>query len=262
MKWISHLPGCSSISVSGDVIERSLAIVADAPWLSDLSLNGHSGKQQRPLVDLAPLRAAGRLRKFSINNAAIDRRSLESLSELRSLTSLHLQDVDLSADGAHGLAALRHLRKFSASFIALPTDSIARLAELPRECDVSLACHSPDDALLAQIAAIPQLRGLTLVGGAATDRGLAAFRGHRRLQTLSCDRIAGVTDAALESIAMLTELQRLNLSEVSITNAGIMRLSNASNLIGLRLRGTRVTQEAVDLLRTQRPGLSVDWWLF
>jgi hypothetical protein len=74
------------------------------------------------------------------------------------------------------------------------------------------------------------------------DEYAAVMRSRPRVAVLQMAN-ADVTDATLEPIAGLQNLQELDLNDTQITDASLPRLAQLPKLQRLRLRGTKITDE-------------------
>ena len=104
------------------------------------------------------------------------------------------------------------------------------------------------DPDLANLAAFPQLRKLSLSHTAITDGGLAYLRGLAELQELTLFDVA-VTDAGLAHIEGLSKLRDLDLAATDITDAGLVQLAGLSHLETLSLHNTAITGAGLGHLR-------------
>lgn len=118
---------------------------------------------------------------------------------------------------------------------ALPGLRSVVLVALP-ECQLT-------DNGLEELARLPRLELLTIVGNRITDSGMVhvARMTALRVLTLNCN----VTDSGLELLAYLPNLERLDLTQTKITDAGIGHLQNFARLNTLVLNGTPITDEAL-----------------
>jgi uncharacterized membrane protein len=81
-----------------------------------------------------------------------------------------------------------------------------------------------DDDELANIGRFTQLTRLRLSHNELTDRTVASLRGLTRLERLKLYANPGITDASVDVLAALPALQRVDLWQTSITDAGLARL--------------------------------------
>lgn len=113
--------------------------------------------------------------------------------------------------------------------------------------------HRPDDNPPAEATAVEIL---TKLGGKITRDETSPGR-----PVITVDlRSAGVTDAALEHLTGMTQLQMLDLDNTPVTDAGLRHLEGLTQLNSLCLTRTRVTDAGLDHLKklTQLGAL----WLF
>jgi hypothetical protein len=133
-------------------------------------------------------------------------------------------------------------------------------------------------AALAEIAALPDVRTIMLVGLAFTDEAVAELGKCKKLTTLNLygtkatdkafvdlskvstlNRLsftgAGLSDKAMKEIAKLPELVFLEVTDAPITDNGLMDLRRAMNLRRLLLTNTRTTDRGVANLQALIPHL-------
>ena len=103
----------------------------------------------------------------------------------------------------------------------------------------------------------PRLRKLWLFETKITDAGLDHLKGLTQLQDLELHK-ARITDAGLKQLKGLTQLRELELYGTKITDAGLVHLRGLTNLRYLGLTGTQVTYPAVERLRQALPNCSVE----
>lgn len=88
------------------------------------------------------------------------------------------------------------------------------------------------------------------------DPWMKRIQGCHDLQVLALKK-AGITDAGLESLILLTDLRHLYLENTQVTDAGLTHLKKMKKLESVHLDGTRVTPAAIARLKTERPELRV-----
>jgi len=107
--------------------------------------------------------------------------------------------------------------------IAPPTLE-ALAAAAPEIVDLNLSGMSLDDAGLDVIGALPEATHLRLARNALTDAALEDLSASPHLAHLNLYGNAGITDAALDSLAKMTALRDVYLWQTSVTPAGAARL--------------------------------------
>ena len=85
---------------------------------------------------------------------------------------------------------------------------------------------------------------------------LAAIARHLHLQTLWLTK-TGVTDAGLADLQPLRQLRVLGLARTGITDAGLKHLAAIKSLREIWIYPTKVSEDAVDDLKTALPGVRV-----
>jgi hypothetical protein len=93
-----------------------------------------------------------------------------------------------------------------------------------------------------------EVRAVSLWGTPVTDAGLEHLRGLTQLQVLSLDGTP-VTNAGLEHLRGLTQLQVLDLDSTHLTDAGLEHLRGLTQLKELALHNTPVTDAGLGHLR-------------
>lgn len=139
------------------------------------------------------------------------------------------------------------------------------------------ACPDINDEVIEGLVALDSLESLNLGGTEITDRGLARLRGLPELRQLFLWR-THVTDKGLSQLANLQHLEVINLWDTETTNLVVhdllLKLPKLRRVyLGSSPQGqtifqtgewtpavSRVTQEAVTLLRQKRPDIDVVFW--
>ncbi len=124
---------------------------------------------------------------------------------------------------------------------------------------VSVSYNGPKftNSDLARLKGLKQLAFLYLDHATqVTDAGLENLKGLTQLQTLFCNDTP-ITDANLEQLAGLTQLHILFLNGTQVTDAGLETLKALTQLQGLSLRGTKVTNAGVRKLQQALPNCKI-----
>ena len=157
--------------------------------------------------------------------------TLESCTDLSWMTALGPADVDVlhfpeDLPSLGDLQAIEHLR------------ALYRI----RLHNVSLG-----DAEWRSLSKLPAIRSLTLDNTGTTDARLAYLQSFRRLELLSFDENAAVTDAGLSHLVDLPVLKHLYLSGTAVSDRGV-RLLTALPLETIVLERAPVTDACIPYL--------------
>ena len=219
---LTHLQQCN-ISMR-DVEEQDLA------WLADVQL------------------------PISLNLGGASKISNESWKHLRksNLDSLSLSGVEISDQVLTGISQIESLKRLNLSGSMRVTEKgWSRFHESNLE-SLSLSGVKILGNTLAGIAQIKNLKHLNLNGSTAiTGDGWQHLR-DSNLQVLSVGGVP-ITDDDLVHFAAMKSLRNLHISASTnpITDAGLQHLKATSSLQSLYLRGSQVTEEAVETLKKE-----------
>jgi hypothetical protein len=137
----------------------------------------------------------------------------------------------------------------------IPSD--ATLAALDDLLKVDLAGHPIDDARMAHLRGLVNLKSLSVCPADLTratpnvsDAGLGPLRKLTDLRSLN---LLGTTirGAGLDHLAGMTELTRLDLGYTRVDDAGLTHLPTFPKLQFLNLSGTKVTDASIPAIRKQ-----------
>ena len=105
--------------------------------------------------------------------------------------------------------------------------------------------HQPPGPLPARTA----MRNLMIKSGSLHDRGARpTFLGSRDARTCCCN----------SHLRRLTQLERLDLSDTQLTDAGLVHLQGMGQLQTLQLGGTSVTNQGVKKLQQALPKCAIE----
>lgn len=98
------------------------------------------------------------------------------------------------------------------------------------------------------------MHALTRYSFAATQDNLPASADQVTFMSLS---YTNVTDAGLQELVGLTNIQALHLQDTRVTDEGLKHLAPLTKLTFLSLSGTKVSDEGVKEFKRQRPNCEV-----
>ena len=158
------------------------------------------------------------------------------------------------------LKHLKNLRRLEFGGPQLSAAGLASLPELTKLEHLGFSSTHIDDRGLANLKDLPQLRGLSFYCcRGITDEGVAHLAGLKNLKSLQLYREDSlfkpdpkeklVTDAGLENVKGLAELEYLNLMGQDITDTGLERLKGLTNLKKLYVSGDGITDAGLGHLK-------------
>ncbi len=216
----------------------------------------------------AAMRYVGRLsklRRLSLHGTRITDAGLSHLAELTRLEALDVHSTQITDTGLVHLANLGRLKYLNLGHNVRITDrGLVHLRFLGRLGELDLTQTAVSDAGLAQLSAMPALSGVSvkLAGTDVTPDWLGHLLDSdvervdepipgdrivllRQLPNLKHVTLCDVTDAQLEPLGQLEQLERIDLSDTQITDAGLVYLERLGDLRSLVLRGTAVTDRGI-----------------
>ena len=185
---------------------------------------------------------------------ATERRSLEWIFSNGGSVEVLLNGKRQSAASAQQLppppftvvkVELRHRGKMA-------EDDLANLAPLTATEDVLLGNDSLTGVGCRYFATMPNLRRIQLWGTQVNEEGLREIAKLKNLTMLNIGNNRNITDAALEHIKDMNNLQVLNIGATSITDEGLRHVANLENLTSLTLLRTKITDAGLSHLARLR----------
>jgi WD40 repeat protein/serine/threonine protein kinase/Leucine-rich repeat (LRR) protein len=229
MRHVASLKRLSSLAIySTQVTDAGFRHIAGMKDLETL----HATDTPSGDGALKHLKNLAKLRMLHAGNLTTDN-GLKHLGELHDLESLDLVTTQVTGSGfvhLHGLAKLE---------------------------DLNLNGSPISDEGLRQLRGIPNLKELILESPQVTEAGLAHLK-DLPLTKLIVARMQ-VTDAGVEHVASLKQLQSLDLTDNKITDTGLEHLESLENLQELYINGTKVTAAGVARLQKALPDCEIVW---
>ena len=136
-------------------------------------------------------------------------------------------------------------------------DRIKSFKVFERVVGVELQGTEINDADIAQLSGLTNLKYLHLDGTAVTDAGLANLAALVNLDTLSLDDTK-VTDVGLAHMTKLANLEALSLEATEVTDAGLAQLRGLTKLRVVYVTGTSVTEKGIEELKAALPGCEIE----
>jgi hypothetical protein len=132
---------------------------------------------------------------------------------------------------------------------AYSNTALPYVKEFPHVESLEVSCWDISDAALRDLAALSKLRSLSFNVMNASDRDLANLRSLQRLEALHLSIHMHTSDASLQYLQGMTQLQDLSLTPGQSTNAGLRYLQRMKQLRRLSLRRGSITDEGLENIR-------------
>jgi thiol-disulfide isomerase/thioredoxin/Leucine-rich repeat (LRR) protein len=252
------------------VDDHALDQIAGAVWIESLEL-GYKANAKAPSVkQFSKLSRLKNLRALSVRMLPFDDQSLASLADLKSLTSLRLENTDVSGDGFHflkdlprlnkvdiyipegiqprlaSLAELHHVNSLMVGIPELCVPDFAWLAKMPQLTRLQIIRGLVDDRTAAHLAALKNVENLWLDDALLSDDGLRPLLGLKNVVGL---QVGGfLTDKGILQLAALPQLESLQIGSDTVTDAGLQELRKRSSSPLLHVNRTRMKPAGRELV--------------
>jgi hypothetical protein len=176
---------------------------------------------------------------------------LEALGNCSSLEEITISDCRCDAVGLGHLARLSKLRQLSLNYSKFGDGALEQISKCTNLESLDLhVCEFPAEDL-RQLKA---LSGLTYIGLGFTsvgDRQLDVLKSFPKLQRL--DLGEQVTDAGLDHLTQLMNLESLAFMKSQVTDEGIIKLIHLPKLKTVQFSGCRLSDEMIHRLYSEEP---------
>jgi Leucine-rich repeat (LRR) protein len=188
------------------------------------------------------------VKEISLKHSKVTDEDLAFLSLFPDLSSLQLDDTDVTGKGLAHVAKAKNLTWLTCCRTKIKNDDLKLLPLLPKLRTFWVADTSIGDEGLKHLSECKSLENVTVGDSAVTDKGIKYLLALPNLKSLSAS-YTGLTDKALEHIGQMKQLTRLSLSVTRISDKGIVHLRGLEKLEMLLVDGCRgVTDESLDSL--------------
>ncbi|HIJ65508.1 MAG TPA: sigma-70 family RNA polymerase sigma factor [Candidatus Hydrogenedentes bacterium] len=220
---------------------RGLRHLVDLPRLKHLALVGSMYGDR----DLHYLKNAKSLKKLQFFDIQLTDAGLAHLSPLKTIEELRFVRIPTITDaGILHLAPLRSLKKLELGNAEISDAGLARVAAMKSLERLSLRLDRITDTGLAFLSELEGLQELDMLGrmypephsGPITDKGLGYLSRLKNLEKLSFCSGTGVTDAGIEFLAGLDNLNNLSLYSTGITDNALQTLATMKSLGRLNIQ--------------------------
>ena len=238
--WVAEQGG----SVKRDRSMRLQGVCLRATWIADTDLSrlaAIKGLHQLDLsfthitdLGLERLKPLPSLVDLNLHHAEfVTDEGVAHLRGWKALERLNLKGTKITDTALEHLAGVSSLKWLDVSFTQVTDGGLEHLTNLPRLETLVIGGNKMAGTSLPLLKLFPALTHLDLSGKQRTDSGLWGIL---------------LTDLNLDSIAVLTRLQSLNLGGARVTDFGVSKLKALTELRDLDLSKTQVTGGALKTL--------------
>lgn len=228
--------------------DTEFRLIGQCVHLKSLTLYGKChGLTDATLPHLADLKE---LEELGTDGIQVTDDGLKNLTALTSLKSAAFFHTSFGMKGFTGtgfghLKALPKLERLTVAGISMGDEGLEAISQITQLREFSSWHTYQTQAGNAQIAKLPNLRSLRL--------GQRLRRYDGKPDALSLD------DSSLATFAAMKSLESLTLFESRFTLGALRQLKALPNLKRLTLQGSDVAPADVEALRTDMPGVGIDW---
>jgi hypothetical protein len=212
--------------------DERVTLLADFRELELLDLSGTAVTDK----GLGVFARTPRLSALGLASTSVTGKGLQALRQLPTLDTIDLRNSPLDKEGINALSQLPSLRILMIGGEKIENDVVELI---PKK--------------------LPRLRILRLQESNADDNALRHFATMLELEELRLNGSKWITEAGVKHLVDLKTLKRLELEFTGVGDEVVDHLQAMPNLEIVKLGFARVSQQAVDRLRTKRPKLKVEW---
>jgi len=230
--------------IDGDMLRHLVGL----PKLRSVRLNDTGMKD----AGLQHLGAVTTLQNVDLRGCAISNDGLAWLKPLKNLKALRLSGRDgkttVNDAGLESLAEMTKLKALAADFLPISGDGLMHLKKCRNLEELYLAGTLVDDAGCERFTQFPKLKKLRLSGTQVTSAGLPSIGSASSLEDLDLSESSQLQDDGLTHLKALSNLKRLNLWSVGVTDVGVAELAGLTQLEWLNLDNTKLTDAGLPSL--------------
>jgi internalin A len=216
------------------ISDRGLRALKTAPAIEELNL---SFAEQITDEGAATVKGWKRLRRLNLRGTKITDATLDFLSGVPSLEWLDIGWAQITDTGLGQLASLANLRHLAMGGNKLTDTSLQFLRQAPQieyldlagtqRTDSGLWSLQLSDGGMQSIAAVTELRELSLAGTAVTGRGLGLLSSLAKLERLDLQGCRKLQNDASAVLAGFKQLRILDLKDSSLGAEAVARIRAA-----------------------------------
>lgn len=241
------LRGCMQVGNTG------LEHIKDLKNLVDVKLRSYSVTDD----GMKWLGGLPHLRSISLEDCGVGDPGMVALKNLKELRSLNLMRTVVGDEGlaSFSQAPLVSLSLRDTAVVGPGLDKLEVARSTLTDLDLSETRIGNDG--VSHIPQFTRLQKLSLWNGSLDDEGIASLVPLKDLQELNLEGCGEVSSASAESLAKLTNLKKINLTETGFDDTGLEKLSVLKGLKVLTLSRTNVTDAGIEKFKQAVPDCTV-----
>lgn len=251
---LSHLKNARQMKrlcLAGNLWDKHAVHLEQFPQLEGLDLDDTAAAQQAA----ASIGKLIHLKRLSLRNTPIRDSDLQQWGGLVDLRDLWLDQTPVIGRSFGVLAGLHRLSRVSLANAKVNDEGLRELARVGSLTDLDLQRTEITDAGIEHLARLPRLQTLNLTGTAITDACIAELV-KLPLRELYLNETE-ITDDAVVKLIELRSLEVLQLDHTRISDYGLAAIAMMKQLQKVNVRGNDITYEGVTALTESRPNLKV-----
>ncbi len=198
-----------------------------------------------------------------LNDAGTTDADVEKLHQLSNLLDLSITGSGVTDDCIDDLLRVRKLRSLKLTDTSISADGLARLSQSFTLQQIALYGSSITDDHLKQLSQFPNLQFLQIIRAPVTDDGIASLAAITKLRQLDLfmtgpgwpnpvpgSRNTNITDFGIQKLGQLSDLEQLRILTTAITDEALGTIALMAKLRFLKLDGHPITDDGIVQLRS------------
>ena len=192
------------------------------------------------------------LANLDLRGCEISNNATASIAHFTGLRALRFSGkngkTSIDDDGLKNLAGCKLLKLLALDDLWVGTEGLKSLAELKDLEELYLAGTLVDDDSAKVISGFPKLKKLRLARTQIGDAGLETLSSCSTLQEIDLSENSLITNSGVAHLAKLTNLRKLNLWRVQVSDEGALLLAPLTKLEWLNLDNTKLSDAGLPAL--------------
>lgn len=190
---------------------------------------------------------------LDLRGCSISDKAIAAIGRFTGLRALRFSGkngkTSIGDDGLKDLAACKLLKVLALDDLWIGIEGLKSLAELKDLEELYLAGTVVDDESAKVISGFPKLKKLRLARTQISDAGLEVLSTCSALEEIDLSEDSLITNLGMSHLAKLTNLRKLNLWRVQISDDGAVLLAPLEKLEWLNLDNTKLSDAGLSVVK-------------